>query len=75
MVSQFYHFSTFFIIVLALEIKEKGKPVNNTGPNPAQDGPLPAELRAPAPALATLQKGPRFLGYLEISSFTVSPCR
>jgi hypothetical protein len=43
LVSQFYHFSTFFIIVSALEIKEKGKERNRPGPNPAQAAQLNEE--------------------------------
>jgi hypothetical protein len=32
--------------------------MNRIGPNPAQVGPLPAEVRAPTPALADLHRGP-----------------
>jgi hypothetical protein len=58
LVSQFYHFLHFFIIGLALEIKEKGKQMNSIGSNPAQVGPLASEVRAPAPAVEFLQQGP-----------------
>jgi hypothetical protein len=43
---------------LALEIKEKEKQLNSTGPNPAQAA-QQGQKGARAPALAALQKYPR----------------
>jgi hypothetical protein len=50
LVSQFYHFSTVFYNCFGSGDKRKRKQMNSIGLNPAQVGPRPEELRAPAPA-------------------------
>jgi hypothetical protein len=64
LVSQFYHFSTFFYIFLKSSWKRKRKIFNSIGPqsNPAarQHRETGERPRAPARVLAVLQKSPRW---------------
>jgi hypothetical protein len=55
----FLQFSTDF---QSLREKEKEKDLNSTWPKAARAAQLHKKARAPAPALDTLQKGPRCSG-------------
>jgi hypothetical protein len=75
LVSQFYLFLHFSIIVLALEIKEKEKQLNSTGPNPAQAAQLRqkgARARARAGGFAKIPSGFSLTGIQSFYCFPVS---